>query len=117
MEWKIYITDDYSLRIKFKSNFFILTTFDNFEKVGIFGDTKNKPSIIHVDGVYSLRCKVCKTHKSSYKRKKCSQTYGKQIVLHVEDCWAPFHISPESYLKRKKKIQINLLNIYTHVHI
>ena len=46
MEWKIYITDDDSLRIEFKSNLFILTTFDIFEKGGIFGDTKNKPIII-----------------------------------------------------------------------
>ena len=58
MEWKIYITDDYSIRIKLKSNLFIMTIFDIFEKVGIFGDIINKPSIIHVDGVYSLRFKV-----------------------------------------------------------
>ena len=32
----------------------------------------------HVEGIYSLRCKVCKDHKSSYKCKECSQIYGKQ---------------------------------------
>ena len=41
------------------------TFFDIFDKVGIFDDTKDKPSIIHVDGVYSLRCKVFKKQKLS----------------------------------------------------
>ena len=58
----------------------------------------------HVEGIYSLRCKVCKDHKSSYKCKECSQIYGKQIVLHLEDCFAAFHKNPEPYLKRKKKM-------------
>lgn len=69
-------------------------------------DLLNGHEPIKLNGGFPLRCKVCykdsedkKTVKrSSFKCKKCSETFGKEIILCVENCFGKFHKMRNNYI-------------------